>query len=205
MSTEPELRRRLREAEGRLYKIENQRPPSAPNLRDLSDAKVHKAKNGQVPTYNTTTGLWEPRTPAGVVLGCSVDRDDTVHGNQAIPSSTFTALTCPRITFTDGNWASDAYTVAEAGVYALTLRVRLEDNIAPTKSFGAGTHTSLVDGPWFLWADTSSATLQKRSSVQVSRITLFAAGDVIRPYIYVDSASVNVNNTGFDVVYQGAV
>lgn len=202
------LRQELRATQERLYRLENARRPAPPHVRDLADTKANKATDGQVLAYEKATGLWKPVTPAGVVLGCSVERVVGLHSPQSIPASTFTTLTFGRENFSDGNFTGGAYQVAETGVYFATVRVRLADGVTPIVSYGTGVHTALTDGPWFQWQDSSSnnkGSTTKRSSQQTSRVALFEAGVSLIPYVYVDGVTVNVNDAAFDVVYLGAL
>ena len=144
--------------------------------------------------------------PIPTVAGCSVFQ----HGNvQTLPDNTFTTLDMTTENWSDGNFdlATNIYTVPVSAVYSSVVRVRLQDNLASTFTFGAGVHTSNSDGPWFLWAvypDISVGTGTDRGSVQAARIAHFQAGDQLRAYAIADrGTTTQVVSAGFDVYRLG--
>ena len=142
--------------------------------------------------------------------GCSAERDSHFGTSpvQAVPNATFTTLNFDVVNYNDGNFDGAIYTVPVRGVYSTVVRLRLPDNLAATFSYGAGVHTSNVDGAWFLWGYSSDSTLgsgTSRSSIQITRIKAFQAGDQLRAYCYIDrGASTNVMSSAFDVIYEGS-
>ena len=51
---------RVRRLEERIADVQRQRATLRVNMRDLRDANLTKASNGQVPEYNELTGRWDP-------------------------------------------------------------------------------------------------------------------------------------------------
>lgn len=144
------------------------------------------------------------------ITGCSVSRHGVTDGNQAVATNGFRTLLFPAVHFNDGNFdpATSLYTVPEAGYYRCTARIRMADG-EPHYSYGLGVHVANVDGPWFLWSDSStnpSGSATKRTSQQVARFASFAAGDQIRAYVYVDYAASNrvVAAAALDIEFAGS-
>lgn len=63
-TSDRDLAERVRLLEAQLDNLQRRRSGDLPNLRDLRDANLTKAQNGQVPTYNQSTGQWDPVVPA---------------------------------------------------------------------------------------------------------------------------------------------
>lgn len=63
-NVEQQLAERVRRLEVLLYDTTRTRRTNQPNMRDLKDANLRKVANGQIPSYNSLTGRWDPVTPA---------------------------------------------------------------------------------------------------------------------------------------------
>lgn len=61
---EQDLLARVRVLEGKFDNLRRQRT-TVPLMRDLRDADLEKAADGQVPTYDSSTGTWKPATASG--------------------------------------------------------------------------------------------------------------------------------------------
>lgn len=142
---------------------------------------------GQLPEYYAdAVGLAKARQQ--VIL------DVKSSGSQTIAQA-FTTIAMPTvITDSSGGWnpSTSTFTVPVTGLYLAVLKYRLNDAVVAACSYGAGIHTSNVDGPIFSWTSTVSGTGSSsgaaRNGLTVTRVARFEAGAVLRGYAYVDMA-----------------
>lgn len=140
---------------------------------------------GQLPEYYAdAVGLAKARQQ--VIL------DVKSSGSQTIAQA-FTTIAMPTvITDSSGGWnpATSTFTVPVTGLYLAVLKYRLNDAVVAACSYGAGIHTSNVDGPHFSWASTvsgsGSSSGAARNGLTVTRVARFQAGAILRGYAYVD-------------------
>lgn len=107
MSLRPDLRpdigRRFAELSQRIERLERQRGGIPKNFRDLSDADLAKAADGQVPVYSSATGRWKPGSAGGgglfVANGFDVDTTQPITGGTLTTVQYATPLV-------NANWAT---------------------------------------------------------------------------------------------------
>lgn len=108
----PDLAATIARMEGRLAELERtvRRGKAAPKIRDLGDADMAKATDGQVPTYNEATGRYKPSSvgaPATAWFGTGG------MNVPALPSSAYLTM------YEEYNYSSGLFTLTSA----TTLRI----------------------------------------------------------------------------------
>lgn len=139
------------------------------------------------------------------IQGFSAERVSVTHGVTPLAGQGFRTVPFSVVSFGSENWDDSTfeYTVPDDGYFLITARLRLADN-EPSYNYGLGVHTSNIDGPWMLWADTSTVAAQKRSVIQVTRFDRFLAGQKLRAYAYLDIAgNRNVGDAKLDIIFLG--
>lgn len=140
---------------------------------------------GQLPEYYAdAVGLAKARQQ--VILDVKSSDSQTI-------AQAFTTIAMPTvITDSSGGWnpSTSTFTVPVTGLYLAVLKCRLNDAVVAACSYGAGIHTSNVDGPHFSWASTVSGSGSSsgvaRNGLTVTRVARFQAGAILRGYAYVD-------------------
>lgn len=98
--------------------------------------------------------------------------------------------------------ASDwCYVVPSTGLYLLQGTYRPQDSSTTGLQFGAGLHTSNIDGVWFVWHAVQNTTVtSRRTTYPVGRMTTLTAGAKVRMFAYVDGGSLAVQVAGWQII-----
>lgn len=83
------------------------------------------------------------------------------------------------------NTTTSSYTVPATGTYLIISRIRLVDGTTAGISYGQGTATQNVDGPYFSW----STVVGPRNSALNFRMVQLQKGDAVNLFSYVDSSA----------------
>lgn len=128
--TPPDPARQIAKLAADLERVQNtvRRGKPAANMRDLRDAELFDAEDGQVPVYNASTGKWRPGTASAyevmsVLIGDSSGSTAASDGgNVVVPFDNVSSSThgTPDIVATTptGSWT------LPAGIYSVSAEVR---------------------------------------------------------------------------------
>jgi len=156
-------------------------------LDDLDDVSISSPSDGQVLTYNSTTGKWENKAAAGGGFNSRVRV--YLSSDQSIDGQTTTKINFDTEDY-DGNneWDTSTYkfTAANAGYYLITCRLYW-DATFPSERFTIyiyknGSNVSLQG-----WRYSSISTGSQMG--HITDILYLAAGDTIEFYVYQNDTS----------------
>ena len=156
------------------------------SIKDLSDVAGTSPTNGQVLTFNSTSGRYEPSTPAGTGTVTSITAGTGLSGGTITSSGTI-SITNPNIKFSD-----DTSTVA-------TIDLGNTLNIAG----GTGLTSTVSGSSITLNIDSTVATLtgsqiltNKTINSNDNTITNIKAGNLIADGIFQGAATIDVTASG---------
>lgn len=143
------------------------------------------------------------RTTAMPIL--SVSRNTGNSSTFVTVANSFTTIVLTAVSIDSASaysTSSGIYTLPETGVYLITSKVRLADNVTAGVSYGLGVDTANQDGAEFGWWTTTAAANSSaaRQGAVNFRVYSGTAGDQLRLFAYVDSSNgLGVNSAEMNI------
>ena len=156
------------------------------SIKDLSDVASTNPSNGQVLTFNSTSGRYEPSTPAGIGTVTSITAGTGLSGGTITSSGTI-SITNPNIKFSD-----DTSTVATID---LGNTLNIAGGTGLTSTISGSSITLNIDSTVATLTDSQILTNKSINSTN-NTITNIKAGDKIASGISETAATIDVTASG---------